>query len=225
VAFVRENRLDTGLAFDGDGDRMLCVDDKGEAADGDVIMAVCALALKERGLLANDTLVATVMSNVGLELMCERNGIQLLRAPVGDRYVIEAMRKGGHNLGGEQSGHIIFHDRNTTGDGILTGVMLLSTLTDSGKRLSELRKVIETYPQVLVNARMDNRYRHTYMENENAARAIGEAEAALAGRGRVLVRPSGTEPLIRVMLEGSDKREIEDMARGLAELLERELGE
>jgi len=219
--YVKARGLDIGLAFDGDGDRMLCVDDTGAEMDGDVIMAVCGLAMQKKGNLNNNAIVATVMSNMGLQLMCREQGITLHQTSVGDRYVIEKMREGGYNLGGEQSGHIIFGDYNTTGDGILTGLQLLAILKESGQKMSELRRVMEPLPQVLLNAELSGR--NKYVETEPITNAIAEADKQLAGEGRILVRPSGTEPLVRVMIEGREQSAIDKMATELVTLIEKEL--
>ena len=223
-AYVKENHLDIGLAFDGDGDRIACVDENGAEVDGDKIMAVCGLALKSKGRLKNNTIVATIMSNLGFQMLCEKEGINLLRTKVGDRYVIQEMKANGYNLGGEQSGHIIFHDYNTTGDGILTGLQVLATLKESGKKFSELSAVMETMPQVLLGVKLDSMLKSDIRENENIDRAIKEIEQQFAdGSGRVLVRPSGTEPLIRVMVEGRDRDVILGLAQKLVNVIEKEM--
>lgn len=221
--YVKNNPVDIGLAFDGDGDRVLCVDETGAEMDGDGILAVCGLALKKKGLLKNNAIVATVMSNLGLRKFCEREGIEFRCTSVGDRYVIQEMKAGGYNLGGEQSGHIILGDYNTTGDGILTGLQLLSILKESGQKLSELRKVMETLPQVLLSAELGRRLTGGVKENEKIARAIADIESRLGDSGRVLVRPSGTEPIVRVMIEGPDQAEIKKWASELVEIIEQEL--
>ena len=223
IAYVRDNNLDAGLAFDGDGDRVLAVDNLGKALDGDAIMAICGLALKKKGQLKNNAIVATVMSNLGLQMFCDKEGIELRRTKVGDRYVIQEMKAGGCNIGGEQSGHIIFYDCNTTGDGILTGLQLLSTLKESGQKLSDLRKIIVSMPQVLLGAKLGRRLTGDIMQNEKINRAIQELEKELKNEGRVLVRPSGTEPLVRVMIEGPDKTVITKQAEKLVALIENEL--
>lgn len=220
---VKANKLDIGLAFDGDGDRVLGVDDTGAELDGDAIMAICAFTLKKQGKLKNNTIVATVMSNMGLELFCKKEGIQLCRTKVGDRYVIQEMKSGGYNLGGEQSGHIIYHDYNTVGDGILTGLLLLDSIKKSGQKLSDLRKIIKALPQVLLGAKLKKRVVKDVRENEKINQAIKEVEAKLEGTGRVLVRPSGTEPLIRVMIEGPDEAVITKMAEDLVKVISSEL--
>ncbi|MCL2398732.1 MAG: phosphoglucosamine mutase [Defluviitaleaceae bacterium] len=221
--YVKAYQMDIGLAFDGDGDRVLAVDETGAEMDGDAIMAVCGLALKKKNKLKNNTIVATVMSNLGLQLFCEKEGLNLCRALVGDRYVIQEMKAGNYNFGGEQSGHIIFHDYNTTGDGILTGLQLLATLKESGQKMSELRKVMENMPQVLLGAKLGKRIKGDIRQNENIDKAIRELEEKLANNGRVLVRPSGTEPIVRVMLEGPEKVVIQKWAEELIAVIEKEL--
>ena len=224
-AFMKANEADLGLAFDGDGDRVLCVDDRGEVMDGDAILAICGLALKKKGKLKNNTIVATVMSNMGLQIFCDKEGLKLQRTAVGDRYVIQEMIAGGHILGGEQSGHIILHDYNTTGDGILTGLHLLATLKESTgiSKMSELRKIIEALPQVLLGAKLRSRITGDIRENKAIDNAIRELEERLADEGRVLVRASGTEPLIRVMIEGRDETLITQWAEDLVKVIEKEL--
>ena len=222
VKHVHETAADIGLAFDGDGDRVLAVDDKGAAADGDLIMAVCGLSLKNKGLLKKNSIVVTVMSNLGLQFFCDKNGIELRRTAVGDRYVVQEMIQGGYNFGGEQSGHILYYDCNTTGDGILTGLRLLADIKESGQKLSELRKIMTTVPQVLLGVRLGKRLSGDVCENNRINSAILEIEKSLDGIGRILVRPSGTEPLIRVMIEGPDKDKITAQAKSLISLIEDE---
>ena len=221
---VVELGADIGLAFDGDADRCLAVDEKGNLIDGDRIMAICGLAMKQKGRLKQDTIVGTVMSNLGFLQMGRREGISVLQAPVGDRYVLEEMRKNGYNLGGEQSGHIIFLDYNTTGDGLLTAVMLLNVMRETGKPLSELAGVMEVLPQVLVNARVKNSRKKEFMNVPALKEAMEATAERFAADGRVLIRPSGTEPLIRVMIEGKDLAKMEQEAHRLAALLEEYLG-
>jgi phosphoglucosamine mutase len=218
--YVKEIGADIGIAFDGDGDRCLAVDENGELVDGDVIMAICGSYLKECGKLKNDTIVATVMSNLGLFIMGEQNKINIERTKVGDRYVLEAMLEKGDCFGGEQSGHIIFFDYNTTGDGILTAIQLITTLKKTGKSLAEAKKIMEVLPQVLVNARVDNKKKKEYLSNETIKSEIEKLEAKFAGDGRVLIRPSGTEPIVRVMIEGRDQKVIKEEAERLARLIE-----
>jgi len=220
---VKANKVDLGLAFDGDADRCLAVDENGNLVDGDQIMAICGLQMKKENTLTGNTIVATVMSNLGLFIMAEKNGINVEKTKVGDRYVLEEMLKDNYKLGGEQSGHIIFLDYNTTGDGILTALQLLSVMKKTGKKLSELASVMEVLPQVLVNAKVSNEKKYSYLENETVKKAIEELEAKFAGEGRVLIRPSGTEPLIRVMIEGKDEKVLKEEAEKLAELIKTEL--
>ncbi|MBO6260211.1 MAG: phosphoglucosamine mutase [Lachnospiraceae bacterium] len=221
---VVEEKADAGVAFDGDADRFLAVDEKGQVIDGDQIMAIVGLDMKERGKLSGDRLVVTVMSNLGLTIMADKNGINLEQTKVGDRYVLERMKEIGSNLGGEQSGHIIFLDENTTGDGLLSALHLLEVMKRSGKKLSELAGVMEVLPQALVNAKASNDKKHDFMQSEAVAGAIKALEEKYAGGGRVLIRPSGTEPLVRVMIEGRDKSVIDKDASDLAALIEKELG-
>ena len=219
-ARVVYEKADIGLAFDGDADRLLAVDENGEMVDGDQIMAIVGNYMKEKGRLKKDTIVATVMSNLGFFLMGERNGLAIEQTKVGDRYVLERMREIGASLGGEQSGHIIFLDENTTGDGLLSALHLLQVLVDTGKSLSELSGVMEVLPQALVNARVANHKKEKYMEYPVIAEAIRKLEEQFAGEGRVLIRPSGTEPLVRVMIEGKDREVIRQEADRLANLIQ-----
>lgn len=218
--FVMDTRSDVGIAFDGDGDRCLAVDENGEIVDGDRIMAICGLNLKESGKLKNNTIVATVMSNLGLFIMGEQKGINIEKTKVGDRYVLERMLEKNDSLGGEQSGHIIFLEHNTTGDGILTAIQLLSIMKKTGKKLSELKKIMEVLPQVLINAKVNKDKKNDYLSNETIKAEAEKLEKKFEGRGRVLIRPSGTEPIVRVMIEGRDKQEIENEAARLANLIE-----
>ncbi|MCD7837196.1 MAG: phosphoglucosamine mutase [Lachnospiraceae bacterium] len=209
-----------GLAFDGDADRLLAVDENGNIVDGDRIMAVVGSYLKDKGRLKNNTIVATVMSNLGFSIMCEKCGIKLERTKVGDRYVLERMKEIGASLGGEQSGHIIFLDENTTGDGLLSALHLLQVMVETGKSLSELAGIMEVLPQALVNANVANHKKEKYMEYPEIAAAIDELERRFAGEGRVLIRPSGTEPLVRVMIEGKEQEVIQNEAVKLAALIQ-----
>ena len=218
-ARVVSERAAVGIAFDGDADRMLAVDENGKLVDGDEIMAICGNYLKEKGKLAKDTIVVTVMTNLGFTLMGEEKGIHIEKTKVGDRYVLENMRENGYNLGGEQSGHVIFLDDNTTGDGLLSALHLLQVMVDTKKPLSELASVMEVLPQALVNAKVPNHKKESYMEYSEIAEAIEELEKKVAGEGRVLIRPSGTEPLVRVMIEGKDQKVIDEEAKKLAELI------
>lgn len=220
-ARVVSEKANIGIAFDGDADRMLAVDENGKLVDGDEIMAICGNYLKSKGKLAKDTIVVTVMTNLGFTLMGEKEGINLEKTKVGDRYVLENMRENGYNLGGEQSGHVIFLDDNTTGDGLLSALHLLEVMVDTGKPLSELAKIMEVLPQALVNAKVPNHKKESYMEYSEIADAIAELEKKFAGEGRVLIRPSGTEPLVRVMIEGKDQKVIEEEATKLADLIQK----
>lgn len=220
---VINNKSHIGIAFDGDGDRCLVVDENGSIVDGDEIMAICGNYLKEQGKLKDNTIVATIMSNLGLFIMGDKNNINILKTKVGDRYVLEEMLLKGLNFGGEQSGHIIYLDYNTTGDGILTAIKLLEVIKKTGKKLSELRKVIKVLPQVLVNAKVDNKNKYNYLENEDIKNAINILEKMFEGNGRVLIRPSGTEALVRVMIEGNDQNILDKEARKLAKLIEEKL--
>ena len=216
---VRE-KASVGLAFDGDADRLMAVDENGQVVDGDQIMAIIGCYMKEKGILKDDTIVATVMSNLGFFLMGKEKGLHIEKTKVGDRYVLERMKEIGASLGGEQSGHIIFLDENTTGDGLLSALHLLQVMAETGKSLSELATVMEVLPQALVNARVPNHKKESYMEYPQVADAIKELEERFAGEGRVLIRPSGTEPLVRVMIEGKDQQEISSQAEKLANLIQ-----
>jgi phosphoglucosamine mutase len=218
---VVEVGADLGIAHDGDADRCLAVDDQGNVVDGDQIMAILAVAMNERGMLKEHTLVATVMSNLGLKRAMADHGIRMLETAVGDRYVLEALNEHGLSLGGEQSGHVIMTDFATTGDGILTGLHLVAEVARTGKTLAELASVMTVYPQVLVNVRGVNH--HGLAGNSSIAEAVGAAEAELGDTGRVLLRPSGTEPMVRVMVEALDQATAERVAHGLADVVEHEL--
>ncbi len=211
---------DIGLAFDGDADRLLAVDENGNLVDGDQVMAIVGNHMKRQGKLHGDTIVVTVMSNLGFFLMAEKNGIKVEQTKVGDRYVLERMREIGASLGGEQSGHVIFLDENTTGDGLLSALHLLQVLVETGRPLSELAGIMEVMPQALVNAKVPNHKKEKYMDYPEIADAIEKLNGKFAGEGRVLIRPSGTEPLVRVMIEGKDQKMIEEEARKLAELIQ-----
>ena len=221
--YVVENKLSLGIAYDGDGDRCLAVDENGNEIDGDMIMAIVAKHLKEKGKLANNAVVATVMSNLGLNKFSKDNEIDLKQTKVGDRYVLEEMLAKGYNLGGEQSGHVIMLDYNPTGDGILTSLMLIKVLLEKNIKASEASKVIEIYPQVLINAKVDNNKKYDFDKDEEVKNAIEAVENEFSGNGRVLIRPSGTEPLIRVMIEGQDKEYITKKAEEIAKLIEERL--
>ena len=218
--YVIKNKMSLGIAYDGDGDRCLAVDEKGEEIDGDKILAILANYLKQKGKLSKDTIVATVMSNLGLNKYAEANKLKLIQTKVGDRYVLEEMLKNGYNLGGEQSGHVILLDYNPTGDGILTSLMLIQAILESGKKASELGNIVQKYPQVLINAKVDSNKKYDYEKNPEIKTAIEKLEQEFSGNGRVLIRPSGTEPLVRVMIEGKDTKLIEEKAKKLADLIE-----
>ena len=217
--YVVKNKLSIGFAYDGDGDRCLAVDEKGNEIDGDKILAIVSSYLKENGNLKNNTIVATVMSNLGLSKFSKENGFELSQTKVGDRYVLEEMLKQGHNFGGEQSGHIILLDYNPTGDGILTSIMVIQCLLHSGKNASDLGNILKLYPQVLVNAKVDVKKKYDYEKDSEIKEAIDNLEKEFAGNGRVLIRPSGTEPLVRVMIEGEDLQYITKRANDIAELI------
>ena len=219
-ARVVYEKADVGLAFDGDADRLLAVDENGKIVDGDQIMAIVGSYMKNNGMLKKDTIVATIMSNLGFFLMGEKNGMKIEQTKVGDRYVLERMKEIGASLGGEQSGHIIFLDENTTGDGLLSALHLLQVMVETGKKLSELSEVMEVLPQALVNAKVANHKKEKYLEYPEVADAIRELEKRFAGEGRVLIRPSGTEPLVRVMIEGKDRQVIQQEAEKLANLIQ-----
>ncbi len=222
AAKVREYRADLGIALDGDADRVIFVDEKGEDVDGDHIMAICGTALIKAGQLNKKTVVATVMSNMGLDIAMKKAGGKVVRTAVGDRYVVEEMLKGGYNLGGEQSGHMIFLDHNTTGDGMLSALQVLAIIQRTGKRLSELAQVMTSLPQVLINVRV--RKKTDLKEIAPIKETIDRVEAELGDKGRVLVRYSGTEPLLRIMIEGEDQNRIEGLAEQVAGAVQEHLG-
>lgn len=217
---VSELGADIGLAFDGDADRLIAVDERGAIVDGDVIMAICAKHLKDQNRLKKNTLVATVMSNMGLDIAMKDESIAIEKTRVGDRYVLEEMQKHGYTLGGEQSGHIIFLDHNTTGDGILTAIQLLTVMAESKMTLSQLAKVMKVLPQALLGAKVPEKRKEEYMNDPDVQKEIARVEKKYEGRGRLLIRPSGTEPLVRVMIEGPDQREIDEDVYSLAKLIE-----
>lgn len=221
--YVVENKMNLGIAYDGDGDRCLLIDEKGNEIDGDKCLAVFSKYMKEKGTLKNDTVVATVMSNLGLSKYAKENALTLKQTKVGDRYVLEEMLKNGYNLGGEQSGHIIFLDYNPTGDGILTSLMFIKILLEKGVLASELCNIINIYPQVLINAKVSSSKKEEYTKNEEIQGKIKELENEFSENGRVLIRPSGTEPLIRVMIEGEDIQYITTKAKELVNLIEEKL--
>ena len=219
-ARVVYEKAQVGLAFDGDADRMLAVDENGKMVDGDQIMAIIGNHMKNQGNLKNNTIVVTVMSNLGFYIMAKEQGLNIEQTKVGDRYVLERMREIGAVLGGEQSGHIILLEENTTGDGLLSALHLLQVMVDTGKPLSELASIMSVMPQALVNAKVPTHKKDKYMEYPEIAKAIEDLEALFAGEGRVLLRPSGTEPKVRVMIEGKDQEVIEREAKKLAELIQ-----
>lgn len=218
--FVVENGYDVGLAFDGDADRLIAVDETGNLVNGDFTLAICASFLKEQGRLKNNALVVTVMSNLGLDIAMKEQGIKVVKTKVGDRYVLEEMIKGGYVIGGEQSGHIIFLDYNTTGDGLITALQLLSIMKKKNTPLSKLGSIMTELPQVLHNALVSNEKKNAYDTDSFIKAEIKRIEDKLNGIGRVLIRPSGTEPLVRVMLEGKDRLELETFAKYLADLIQ-----
>jgi phosphoglucosamine mutase len=222
AVFLKEKGADLGLAFDGDGDRLIAIDEKGNIVDGDQIMYICGKFMKERGQLKQGTVVSTVMSNLGFYKGVEEHGIKSVQTAVGDRYVVEEMKKNGYNLGGEQSGHIIFLDYNTTGDGLLTGLQLANIMKVTGKPLSELAGEMKKYPQVLVNIRVTDK--HHVTDNQKVKEVIEQVEAEMNGNGRILVRPSGTEPLVRVMAEAPSAELCEEYVSRIAAVVEVEMG-
>ncbi|MFA9398115.1 MAG: phosphoglucosamine mutase [Clostridiaceae bacterium] len=219
--YVVRKECDLGFAFDGDADRCLAVDEKGNLIDGDFIMAICAKYLKEQGRLVDNKLVVTVMSNMGLEIALKKEGISEVKTKVGDRYVLEEMVEQGYILGGEQSGHVIFLDYNTTGDGLVSALQTALIVKKAGKTLSDLASMMKQLPQVLVNVVVANDKKEIYKTDIDIIKAIENMEDKLQGRGRVLIRLSGTEPLLRIMLEGEDQKEIDEMANSLADLIKR----
>lgn len=221
---VIANGSDLGLAYDGDADRLIAIDEKGNPVDGDKIMLICAKHLQSKNMLKDNKLVVTVMSNLGLHIASKELGIEPEVTAVGDRYVLERMLEGGYSLGGEQSGHMIFIDYNTTGDGILSSLILAEIIQNSDKKLSELATIMEILPQVLINARVKNETKLGYQTDPEIQSKIADLEAKMDGKGRVLIRHSGTEPLVRVMLEGQNQEEITGYAKELATFIEAKLG-
>ncbi|HFH9591560.1 TPA: phosphoglucosamine mutase [Streptococcus pyogenes] len=221
---VRETGADLGLAFDGDSDRLIAVDETGEIVDGDRIMFIIGKYLSEKGLLAHNTIVTTVMSNLGFHKALDKQGINKAITAVGDRYVVEEMRSSGYNLGGEQSGHVIIMDYNTTGDGQLTAIQLAKVMKETGKSLSELAAEVTIYPQKLVNIRVENNMKDRAMEVPAIANIIAKMEDEMAGNGRILVRPSGTEPLLRVMAEAPTDAEVDYYVDTIADVVRTEIG-
>lgn len=220
---VVKGKFNLGIAYDGDGDRCLAVDEKGNIIDGDKILAVISNYMKKNGTLNKNTLVATVMSNLGLNKYAEKNNIKFIQTNVGDRYVLEQMLKDGYNIGGEQSGHVILLDYNPTGDGILTSLMLIKIILEENKTASEVCNIVKIFPQVLVNAKVDSNKKDMYKNDTEIIQKIESIEKEFSGNGRTLIRPSGTEPLIRVMIEGEDINEITKRAKELAKLIEEKL--
>ncbi|MBO5184262.1 MAG: phosphoglucosamine mutase, partial [Clostridia bacterium] len=216
---VAENGLQAGFAFDGDADRMLAVDENGEIVDGDKIIAICATYMKEEKKLKKDTAVVTVMTNMGFNKYCDKVGINYVATKVGDRYVLENMLQNGYSIGGEQSGHVIFLDYATTGDGQLTALQVLRIMKKTGKKLSELASCMTVYPQTMINVRVSKMGKARFADDEEVANAIAQAEKQLGDTGRVLVRVSGTEPLVRVMLEGENKKQIDTLAKEIAQVI------
>ncbi|AWE09038.1 MAG: phosphoglucosamine mutase [Kurthia sp.] len=222
AAFVVERSANVGLAFDGDGDRLIAVDENGTIVDGDQIMFIIGKHLNAKGRLNKNTVVSTVMSNMGFYKALEENEMTSVKTAVGDRYVVEEMRTNGYNVGGEQSGHIVFLDYNTTGDGLLTGIQLVSIMKATGKKLSELAAEMTIFPQRLINVRVTDK--HAVTQNEHVAAVIAEVEAEMANEGRVLVRPSGTEPLVRVMVEAATEEACETYVHRIADVVKAEMG-
>ena len=223
-SLVLESKADIGLSFDGDGDRLIAVDEEGNIIDGDHILAICGTQLHAQGRLKNNTIVGTVMTNMGLDVCLKDKGIDIVKTSVGDRYVIEEMLSNEYVLGGEQSGHIIFLDYNTTGDGLLTGLQLIQVMKETGKKMSELNSLMTNFPQILVNAKVKNELKDSYLGNKEIKSEIKKIEEMFNGKGRVVIRPSGTEPLIRVMIEGEEENEIEKIAKQLAKFIEERIG-
>lgn len=223
IEFVKTHKVDAGVAFDGDADRCLMVDELGNFVDGDFIMAICALDMKSRGKLNQNTVVGTIMTNMGFQRFCEENGMKFEATKVGDRYVLEEMRLSGYNFGGEQSGHIIFRDFATTGDGQMTACQLLSLLKRRQAKLSSLATLMQRFPQTMVNIEVSPEGKLAFYTEPKIRAAIDNAEKILGRDGRIIVRPSGTEPLVRVMVEGKDEELIKKLARDVADVIEEEL--
>ena len=222
--YVKNINVDIGLTFDGDADRLLVIDEEGNLVDGDKIMLICALYLKERNMLNKNTLVTTIMTNLGLTLAAKENGINIVQTNVGDRYVLEKMLDEGYVLGGEASGHIIFLNHNTTGDGLVSALQLLAIVKKTGKKVSALAEVFQTLPQVIVNAKVQNSKKYSFSDDKKIVEEIKALEKEFDGKGRVLIRASGTEPCVRVMIEGEDMEIIKQRATYLAKLIEARLG-
>ena len=224
VKKVKKLKADVGIAYDGDADRCLMIDENGELVDGDQIMAISSLAMKNNKKLTNNTLVGTVMSNLGLVKFCEQYGIDFVATKVGDRYVLEKMLECNYKVGGEQSGHVIFKDFANTGDGELTSIQILNTMTKEGKKLSELASIMKRYPQVLINVNVKEEAKGQYENDGDVTEVIQKIETEMGGEGRVLIRPSGTEALIRVMIEGLDQKVIDKQAKEIADVIKKKFG-
>ncbi len=222
--YVVENKMDMGVAYDGDADRCLCVDENGKLIDGDQIMAICSQDMKERGRLAKNTVIGTILTNLGFIKYCEENDINFIATKVGDKFVLEEMLLEEYNFGGEQSGHIIFRDFATTGDGELTSIQLLSLLKRSGKKLSELAGIMNKYPQESINVKVTADAKVKFYTNSVVKKSIDDAKVRLGDKGRIVVRPSGTEPLIRVMVECNEEKLMHEVANEVATIIEKELG-
>lgn len=220
---VLETGADAGISFDGDADRLIASDENGNIVDGDHVLAICGTYLKEKGKLKNNTIVGTVMTNMGLDICLKENNIDIIKTKVGDRYILEEMLKEGYSLGGEQSGHIIFLDYNTTGDGLLTAIQLLSVMKQKNTKLSKLAEIMKDMPQVLINAHVSEEKKNNYLSDHIIKNKIEEIEKHFDNKGRVLIRPSGTEPLVRVMIEGENQEEINLYAEEMAALIEQRL--
>ena len=222
--YVLNNKLDAGVAYDGDADRCICVDDRGNIVDGDFILAICAKDMKERGKLAKNTVVGTVMTDMGFGRFCKDNGISFVATKVGDRFVLEEMLQEDYNFGGEQSGHVIFSDFASTGDGQLTSIQLLSLVKRSGSKLSELAEVMKRYPQSIINVEVSKEGKLAFYTDPQIKAAIESAKKQFGEAGRIVVRPSGTEPLIRIMTEGEDRALTENVAKSVSEIIKERLG-
>ncbi len=224
IKYVKENKMDIGIAFDGDADRCLCVDENGNIIDGDQIIAMCAADMKERGKLSKSTVIGTILTNLGFVKFCEANDINFIATKVGDRYVLEEMLLEEYNLGGEQSGHIIFRDYATTGDGELTAIQVLSLIKRTKKKISELANIMKKYPQVSINVTVSQEGKVQFYTNEKVKEIIDRAKEKLIDSGRIIVRPSGTEPKIRVMVECFNEELMNEVANKVVEVIEKELG-
>lgn len=223
MRYVKENEFDAGVAFDGDADRCLMVDENGCLVDGDFVMAICAADLKSRGKLAKDAVVGTIMTNMGFTRFCNENNMKFVSTKVGDRYVLECMLREGYNFGGEQSGHVIFLDFATTGDGQLTAAQLLSLLNRRNAKLSSIATLMSRYPQVMVNVKISAEGKIRFYTDSTIKEKIEDVKNILEDKGRIVVRASGTEPLIRVMLEGENYNSIEKLANEVADIIRQRL--